>query len=119
MCDGLQDWIGRTLVRAVTLKAREIQYERGRDGLTVRFRRGEDVLETLGPYKRYQHTAFSRLDRMGRQGLPKRLKGETGRFLTVWDGREWNCPVFHTRTRSGERVVVRFTSSKPDTGPRG
>ena len=104
----LQVWIERTIVRAVTLKADEILYERGKNGLTVEFRRRGNLLEALGPYKRYQDRVIPRLDLMGRQGLPKRCKGETGRFLTAFGGREWNCPLFHTQTKSGERVAVRF-----------
>jgi hypothetical protein len=119
LSDRLQVWISRTLVRAVTLKAKEIRYERGRDGLTVQFRKGNSVLEVIGPCRRYQDKAIPRLNLMGQQGLPKRFKDETGRFLTVWGDREWNCPVTYTRTRSGERVVVRFTGWKPYTGLKG
>jgi type II secretory ATPase GspE/PulE/Tfp pilus assembly ATPase PilB-like protein len=111
--DGLGQWIGGTLVRALRMKADEIQYERGRNGLTVQFRKGNKVLEAMGPFVRYQDKAIARLIRMGQQGLPRRSKDESGRFLTVVDGREWNTPLFYTETRSGERIVVRFTSSRP------
>ena len=114
--DGVQNWVEKTLVRAGALKAREIRYERGRDGLTVEFRRGNRVLETAEPEKRYQDAVIPRLEKMGQQGLPRRCRGETGRFLTVLDNREWNTPIFRTRTRTGERMVVRFTSSKPCKG---
>jgi hypothetical protein len=67
----------------------------------------------MGPYQRYQDKAIPRLQKMGEQGLRRRYKGETGRFFTVVDDRELNTPIFYTRTRSGERVVVRFTGSKP------
>ena len=114
--DNLQYFITRTIARAARLKAREIRYERGKDGLTVQFRKDNDVLETKGPYKRYQDKVIPRLVKMGEQGLPKTYKGETGRFYMLGNEREWNCPVFHSRTRAGERMVVRFTSSKPWKG---
>jgi len=113
--DNLGQWIGKTLVRGLHMKANQICYERSRAGLTVQFRKGEEVLEALGPFKRYQDRAISRLVRMGQQGLPRRSKDETGRFLTVVDGCEWNTPLFYTETSSGERVVIRFTVSKPCT----
>jgi hypothetical protein len=111
--DNLQHWINRTLVHAVRLKAKEIRYERGRDGLVVEFRSGARVLKAMGPYQRYKDRAIPRLGKMGQQHLPRKFKGETGRFFTVVDDREWNTPIFHTKTKSGERMVVRFVSSKP------
>jgi type II secretory ATPase GspE/PulE/Tfp pilus assembly ATPase PilB-like protein len=111
--DNLQQWINKSFIRAVRLKANEIHYERGKDGLTVQFRYRTDVLKAMGPYQRYQDKAIPRLQKMGEQGLRRRYKGETGRFFTVVDDRELNTPIFYTRTRSGERVVVRFTGSKP------
>ena len=114
--DNLQLWINRTLILAVRLKTREIHYLRGKDGLTVQFREGARVIEAQGPYRRYQDRAIPRLQKMGEQGLPKRYKGQTGGFFTVVDNREWNTPVFYSRTKSGERMVVRFISSKPWTG---
>jgi type II secretory ATPase GspE/PulE/Tfp pilus assembly ATPase PilB-like protein len=114
--DNLQQWINKSVIRAVRLKANEIHYERGKDGLTVQFRKGAEVLKAMGPYKRYQDKAIPRLQKMGEQGLPRKYKGETGRFFAGVDDREWNTPIFYARTRSGERVVVRFTGSKPYTG---
>jgi type II secretory ATPase GspE/PulE/Tfp pilus assembly ATPase PilB-like protein len=114
--DNLGQWIGGTLVRALRMKADEIHYERGRDGLTVQFRKGDKVLDAVGPFRRYQDKAIPRLIRMGQQGLPRRDRKESGRFLTVVDHREWNTPLFYTETRAGERVVVRFTRSRPYTG---
>jgi len=116
--DKLQQWISWTLVHALHLKAAEIRYERGKDGLTVQFRKGSEVLESMGPGRQFQDEAIPRLVKMGEQCLPRRSRGETGRFLYVSGGREWNTPMFHTRTESGERMVVRFTSSKPWKGLR-
>jgi len=113
---GLQEWTNKTLLQAVRSKANDIRYVRGKDGLTVQFRKGSKVLETKGPFKRYQDKVIPRLVKMGQQGLPKRLKGETGRFRMMIDDRDWNCPVFYRKTKSGERMAVRFTSSKPSKG---
>jgi type II secretory ATPase GspE/PulE/Tfp pilus assembly ATPase PilB-like protein len=114
--DNLQLWINRSLVLAVRLKAKEIHYIRGRDGLTVEFRKGTQVLAAQGPYKRYQDRAIPRLQKMGEHGPHKRYTGQTGGFGTIVDNRDWNTPIFYSRTKSGERMVVRFTSSKPWTG---
>jgi type II secretory ATPase GspE/PulE/Tfp pilus assembly ATPase PilB-like protein len=109
----LLQWTNRSILRAVRLKASEAHYERGKDGLTVQFRRGEEVLKTLGPYKRYQDKVIPQLVKRGERGLPRKYKGQTGGFRVGADDRVWDMPLFHTRTKSGERMVVRFASSKP------
>ena len=114
--DNLQHWINRTTIRAVRLKASEIHYERGKDGLTVQYRKGAEVLKAMGPYKRYQDKAIPRLKLMSRMNLSEERAPQTGKFGALVDDREWNTQAFYARTRSGERIVVRFTSSKPYTG---
>jgi type II secretory ATPase GspE/PulE/Tfp pilus assembly ATPase PilB-like protein len=110
---GLLQWVNKSILRAVRLKASEARYERGKDGLTVEFRRGAEVLKTMGPYQRYQDKVIPQLQKMGEKGLPKKCKGQTGGFTVGVDDRVWSMPIFHTVTESGERVVVRFASSKP------
>jgi len=109
----LLQWINKSILRAVRLGASEARYERGKDGLTVEFRRGAEVLKTMGPYKRYQDKVIPHLQKTGEQGLPKKYKGQTGGFTVGVDDRVWSMPIFHTVTESGERMVVRFASSKP------
>jgi type II secretory ATPase GspE/PulE/Tfp pilus assembly ATPase PilB-like protein len=114
--DNLQLWINKSFIRAVRLKAREMHYERGKDGLTVQFRKGAEVLKAMGPYKRYQDKAIPRLKLMSKMNLSEERATQTGKFGSLVDDRVWNTQVFYARTRSGERIVVRFTSSKPYTG---
>jgi type II secretory ATPase GspE/PulE/Tfp pilus assembly ATPase PilB-like protein len=109
----LEQWIGTSIIRGARMKADEVHYERGRDGLTVQYRRGTEVLKTMGPYKRYQDNVIPQLVKKGERGLPGKHKGQTGGFRVALDDRVWNMPVFHTRTKSGERMVVRFASSTP------
>ena len=111
--DNLQHWINRTILIAFRLKAKEIHYIRAKDGLTVQFRKGTDVLKAMGPYKRYQDRAIPRLEKMGQLRSPKRYKGQTGGFGALVDDCKVNMPIFYSRTKSGERMVVRFTSSRP------
>ena len=111
--DSLQHWLNRTIILAFRLKAKEIHYVRAKDGLTVEFRKGADVLKTMGPYKRYQDKVIPRLEKMGQWRSTKRYKGQTGGFGALVDDREVSMPIFHSRTKSGERMVVRFTSSRP------
>jgi len=111
--DNLMHWTNLTILRGFRLKAKEIHYIRDKDGLTVQFRKGADVLKTMGPYKRYQDKVIPRLQKMGERGRPLRYKGQTGGFGALVDEREVNMPLFHSRTKSGERMVVRFTSSRP------
>jgi len=109
----LQEWVNTPIIRAVRMKADELHFERGKDGLTVQFRKGAEVLKTMGPYKRYQDKVIPLLVKMGARGLPKKYKGQTGGYRAGVDDRVWDMPLFHTRTKSGERMVVRFASSKP------
>ncbi len=109
----LLQWVNRSILRAVRMKASEMHYERGKDGLTVEFRKGAEVLKTMGPYKRYQDKVIPLLVKMGARGLPKKYKGQTGGYRAGVDDRVWDMPLFHTRTKSGERLVVRFAGSKP------
>jgi type II secretory ATPase GspE/PulE/Tfp pilus assembly ATPase PilB-like protein len=109
----LLQWINTSILRAVRLKASEAHYERGKDGLTVEFRRGAEVLKAMGPYKRFQDEVIPALVKMGARGLPRKYKGQTGGFGASVDDRVWDMPLFHTRTKSGERMVIRFASSKP------
>jgi len=53
------------------------------------------------------------LAEMGKRGLPGKYKGQTGGLSVGIDDRVWDIPLFHTRTKTGERMVVRFASSKP------
>ena len=114
--DNLQQWINKSIIRAVRLKANEIHYERGKDGLTVQFRKGAEVLKTMGPYKRYQDKAIPRVKLMSQMNLSEERAPQTGKFGALVDDREWNTRVFYTRTKSREQIVVRFTGSKPYTG---
>jgi len=117
----LQEWINMSILRAVRMKADELHFERGKDGLTVQFRKGAEVLKPMGPYKRYQDEAYKRyqdevipqLVKMGARGLPKKYTGQTGGFGVAVDDRVWDMPLVHTRTKSGERMVLRFAGSKP------
>jgi hypothetical protein len=109
----LRDWVNRSILRAVRMKADELHFERGRDGLTVEFRKGAEVLKTMGPYKRYQDEVIPHLVKMGARGLPRKYKGQTGGFGVAVDDRVWSMPVFHAVTKSGEHMVVRLASSKP------
>lgn len=109
----LLQWINKPIIRAVRMKADELHFERGKDGLTVQFRKGAEVLKTMGPYKRYQDKVIPQLVKMGDRGLPKKFQGQTGGFGASVDDRVWDMPLFHTRTKTGERMVVRFASSKP------
>ena len=109
----LLQWIHKSILDAVRLKASEARYERGKDGLTVEFRKGAEVLKTMGPYKRYQDKVIPQLVKMGDRGLPKKFQGQTGGFGASVDDRVWDMPLFHTVTKTGERMVVRFASSKP------
>ena len=102
-----------SILRAVRMKADELHFERGKDGLTVQFRKGAEVLKPMGPYKRYQDEVIPQLVKMGARGLPKKYTGQTGGFRAAVDDRVWDMPLFHTRTKSGERMVVRFAGSKP------
>ncbi len=111
--DNLMHWINRIIIRGFRMKAKEIHYIRAKDGLTVEFRKGADVLKTMGPYKRYQDKVIPRLEKMGQWRSTKRYKGQTGGFGALVDDREVSMPIFHSRTKSGERMVVRFVSSKP------
>ena len=111
--DNLQHWINQTFIRAVRLKADEIHYERGRDGLTVQLRKGAEVLEAMGPCQRYQDRAIPRLKLMSQMNLSEERSPQTGKFGALVDDREWNTRVVYTGTKSGERIVVRFTGSKP------
>jgi type II secretory ATPase GspE/PulE/Tfp pilus assembly ATPase PilB-like protein len=110
--DRLQ-WINKRIIRAVRMKADELHFERGRDGLTVEFHKGAEVLKTMGPYKRYQDKVIPQLVKWGDRGLPKKFPGQTGGYGASVDDRVWDIPLFHTRTKTGERMVVRFASSKP------
>ena len=114
--DNLQQWIGKSFIRAIRLKANEIHYERGKDGLTVQFREGTEVLKAMGPYKRYQDKAIPRLKLMSQMNPSEERAPQTGKLGALVDDREWNIRVFYARTRSGERVVVRFTGSRLFTG---
>ena len=109
----LLQWVHKSILNAVRMKASEARYERGKDGLTVEFRRGADVLKTMGPYRRYQDKVIPQLVKMGERGRPKKYKGQTGGFGAGIDDRIWEIPLYYTRTKSGERMVVRFASSKP------
>jgi type II secretory ATPase GspE/PulE/Tfp pilus assembly ATPase PilB-like protein len=111
--DNLQHWVNRTILAAFRLKAKEIHYIRAKDGLTVQFRRGADVLKAMGPYKRYQDRLIPRLEKMGQRHQSKRYKGQTGGFGALVDNYEVRMPIFYSRTKSGERMVVRLASSKP------
>ncbi|MBM3314737.1 hypothetical protein FJY71_02685 [candidate division WOR-3 bacterium] len=113
LCDNLTHWVNRTFIAAFRMKAEEIHYIRARDGLTVQFRRGEDVLKAIGPYRRYQDKVIPRLEKMGQSRASRRCKGQTGGFGAVIDDRVVKMPVFHSRTKSGERMVVRFAGSRP------
>jgi type II secretory ATPase GspE/PulE/Tfp pilus assembly ATPase PilB-like protein len=110
-----QEWVSKSLLSAVRMKADELHFERGRDGLTVEFRKGAEVLKSMGPYKRFQDEVIPQLVRMGDRGKPKKFPGQTGGFSAGVDDRVWDIPLFHTRTKTGERMVVRFASSKPWT----
>jgi type II secretory ATPase GspE/PulE/Tfp pilus assembly ATPase PilB-like protein len=114
--DNLQQWINKSFILAVRLKVNEIHYERGKDGLTVQFRKGAAVLKATGPQKRYQDKAIPRLKLMSQMNLSEECAPQTGKFGALVDDREWNTQVLYARTRSGERIVVRFTGSKPFTG---
>jgi type II secretory ATPase GspE/PulE/Tfp pilus assembly ATPase PilB-like protein len=109
----LLQWVHKSILRAVRMKADELHFERAKDGLTVEFRKGAEVLKAMGPYKRYQDKVIPQLVKMGDRDLPKKYKGQTGRFGASVDDRVWDMPLFHTRTKTGERMVVRFASSKP------
>jgi hypothetical protein len=109
----LLEWVNRSILRAIRMNASEAHYERDKDGLTVEFRRGAEVLKTMGPYQRYQDKVIPQLQKRGERGLPRKQKGQTGGFRVAADDRVWDVPLFHTRTKSGERMVVRFASSKP------
>jgi len=109
----LLQWINKSIIRAVRMKADELHFERGKDGLTVEFRKGAEVLKTMGPYKRYQDKVIPQLVKMGERGRPKKYKGQTGGFGAGIDDRIWEIPLYYTRTKSGERMVLRFASSKP------
>lgn len=109
----LLQWVNKSIIRAVRLKADELHFERGRDGLTVQFRRGAEVLKTMGPYRRYQDKVIPQLVKMGERGLPEKYKGQTGGFGASIDDRIWEIALYYTRTKSGERMVLRFASSKP------
>jgi type II secretory ATPase GspE/PulE/Tfp pilus assembly ATPase PilB-like protein len=109
----LLQWVHKSILNAVRMKASEARYERGKDGLTVEFRKGAEVLKTMGPYKRYQDEVIPQLVKMGDRGLPKKFQGQTGGYGAGVDDRVWDIPLFHSRTKTGERMVVRFASSKP------
>jgi len=109
----LLQWINKSIIRAVRMKADELHFERGKDGLTVEFRKGAEVLKTMGPYRRYQDKVIPQLVKRGDRGLPKKFEGQTGGFGASVDDRVWDMPLFHTRTKTGERMVIRFASSKP------
>jgi len=109
----LLQWVNRSIIRAIRLKASETHYERGKDGLTVRFLRGAKALKSMGPYRRYQDKVIPQLVKMGERGRPKKYKGQTGGFGAGIDDRIWEIPLYYTRTKSGERMVLRFASSKP------
>jgi len=109
----LLQWINKSILRAVRLGASEARYERGKDGLTVEFRRGAEVLKTMGPYRNYQDKVIPQLVKMGERGRPKKYEGQTGGFGAGIDDRIWEIPLYYTRTKSGERMVLRFASSKP------
>jgi type II secretory ATPase GspE/PulE/Tfp pilus assembly ATPase PilB-like protein len=110
--DNLQQWINKSIIRAVRLKANEIHYERGKDGLTVQFRKGAGVLKAMGPYKRYQDKVIPRLKLMSQMNPSEGRAPQTGKFGSLVDDREWSIRVVYTRTKPGERIVVRFTGSK-------
>jgi len=109
----LLQWVNRSILRAVRMNAGEAHYERGSDGLTVEYRSGAEVLKTMGPYQRFQDKVIPLLVKRGERGRPGKYKGQTGEFGAAIDDREWSIPLFHTRTKTGERMVLRFASSKP------
>lgn len=109
----LLQWINKSILRAVRMNASEARYERGKDGLTVEFRKGAEVLKTMGPYRRYQDKVIPQLVKRGERGRPRKYKGQTGGFGASIDDRIWEIPLYYTRTKSGERMVLRFASSKP------
>ena len=110
---GLLQWVNRSILRAVRMGAGEALYERGKDGLTIEYRKGAEVLKTMGPYQRYRDEAIPLLVKMGERGRPRKYKGQTGGFGAAIDDRMWEIPLFHTSTKTGERMVLRFGGSKP------
>ena len=114
--DNLQFWVNDALIQGVRLKAKEVHYERGRDGLTIRFRKGAEVLGTCGTYQRYKDRAIPRLREMAKIEPAGKAKTRTGKFQTIVDDHLWNCRVTWTRTRPGEKLAIRYTSSKPWKG---
>jgi type II secretory ATPase GspE/PulE/Tfp pilus assembly ATPase PilB-like protein len=109
----LLQWTNKSIIRAVRMKADELHFERSKDGLTVEIRKGAEVLKTMGPYQRYQDKVIPQLVKMGEKGLPGKYRGQTGGYRAGIDDRIWEIPLYYTRTKSGERMVLRFASSKP------
>ena len=114
--DNLQFWLNDTIIEGVRLKAKEAHFRRGKDGLTVKFLKGDRVLATYGPYKRYKDRAIPRLKEMAKIGPEKEGNRLTGKFGAIVDSDAWACRVTWTKTRSGENLVLRFTGSKPWKG---
>lgn len=110
--DELQQWVNKTLIKAVRLKAEEIHYERGEDGLTVQFRRGTEVLEALGPDTRFQDEAIPRLILMGQGWARESDKPGEGRFGAIVDDHEWDCPFTYTKTGTGGHLKIRLTRTE-------